>query len=196
MVSFLSTFVGSEPVSSIKRFDRKAKQKNEVPCPAVVKNYNIHMGGVDLLDAHVARYKIRVKSRKWYFRLFYHFVDLSIINAWLIWRRVRNENKSLAEFKQELALVLCGKGAVNVLGRGRPLNLQAKINKKKYKKKTGIPPIDTRTDRINHWPEFVPSRNRCRFPECTLKSSIKCSKCGIFLCLNAKNNCFVKYHTN
>lgn len=63
VVSFLSTFVGSEPVSCIKRFDRKAKQKAEIQCPAVVKNYNVHMGGVDLLDANVARYKIRVKSR-------------------------------------------------------------------------------------------------------------------------------------
>lgn len=131
-------------------------------------------------------------------RLFYHFVDLSIINAWIVWHRVIGEKKSLAEFKQDLALVLRRKGAVNVLGRGRPSSsLQAKINLKKHKKKTIVPPVDTRTDRINHWPEFIPNvRNRCRLPECPLKSSIKCSKCGIFLCLNAKNNCFVKYHTN
>lgn len=49
------------------------------------------MGGVDNLDANVGRYKIRLKSKKWYLRIFYHLFDLCVINAWLLYQRVAKE---------------------------------------------------------------------------------------------------------
>lgn len=74
-VTLLSSFAGKNPVSSIKRFDRKQKKYIEVECPYVITEYNRHMGGVDLLDSLMGRYKISLKSRKWYMRLFYHLTD-------------------------------------------------------------------------------------------------------------------------
>lgn len=127
VVSFLSTFVGSMPITTIKRYDRKTKEKANIECPNVVKVYNQHMGGVDLLDAHVSRYKIRIKSRKWYLRLFYHFLDLAVINSWIMWRKLGNKKESLAQFKEELGLVLCQKGCPALGDRGRPSAVQAKL---------------------------------------------------------------------
>lgn len=43
---------------------------------AVIANYNKHMGGVDLFDAYLSYYHIRVPSKKWYHRLLWHFFDL------------------------------------------------------------------------------------------------------------------------
>lgn len=201
VVSFLSTFIGSMPLSTIKRYDRKIKMKTDIPCPAIVKCYNQHMGGVDLLDSHISRYKIHIKSRKWYLRLFFHFIDLAIINSWLMWRKLHKRKESLAEFKAELGEVMCKKGYVTAAPGtcGRPTStLQAKILKKRTLF-THSPSSDTRLDRINHWPIVTDVRNRCRNPDCTSKTSktsIKCSKCNVFLCLNTNKSCFVTYHTN
>ena len=77
-VLLLSSFAGKHPIEKIFRFDRKKKETITVDCPNVVKQYNKHMGGVDLLDSHIGIYKIILKSRKWYMRLFYHFLELAV----------------------------------------------------------------------------------------------------------------------
>lgn len=61
-VTLLSTYVGAEPVSTIERYDKIEKRKKFIQCPKVVKEYNVHMGGVDLMDSYLDRYRIRMKS--------------------------------------------------------------------------------------------------------------------------------------
>lgn len=50
-VTLLSTLSGKLPETRVKRFDKKNKTRNSVPCSNFVGAYNKHMGGVDLLDA-------------------------------------------------------------------------------------------------------------------------------------------------
>ncbi|XP_023026106.2 piggyBac transposable element-derived protein 3 [Leptinotarsa decemlineata] len=52
-VTLISSFAGKNPVSKVKRFDRKKKEKIEVDCPYIISEYNRHMGGVDLLDGEI-----------------------------------------------------------------------------------------------------------------------------------------------
>jgi len=70
-VQLSATHVGVEPLSTIKRWDRKQKKYVQVTCPAIVREYNQHMGGVDLFDMLMALYKVDHKSRKWYRRIFF-----------------------------------------------------------------------------------------------------------------------------
>lgn len=49
--SYLSTSVPSETVS---RYDKNKKERVTVKCPKVIKEYNSHMGGVDLADMFVS----------------------------------------------------------------------------------------------------------------------------------------------
>lgn len=49
----LSTYCGKHPIYSVKRFDKKLKTQIEVDCPFLIKEYNRHMGGVDLLDIDI-----------------------------------------------------------------------------------------------------------------------------------------------
>lgn len=44
------------------------------------------MCGVDLLDSHLGRYKIKLKSKKWYMRIYYHLLDLTVCNSWLLYK--------------------------------------------------------------------------------------------------------------
>lgn len=88
IVTLLSTYCGELPKTTKKRFDKKLKKQIEVDCPHIIKEYNRHMGGVDLLDSHIGRYKIKIKSRKWYIRLFYHLLDMTVVNSWILYKRV------------------------------------------------------------------------------------------------------------
>ncbi|KAJ8348980.1 hypothetical protein SKAU_G00275690 [Synaphobranchus kaupii] len=64
-VTLLSDYTGAQPVTEVDRWDRKRKMITKVPCPAVVKEYNKNMGGVDLLDSLIALYRNKIRSKKW-----------------------------------------------------------------------------------------------------------------------------------
>ncbi|KAJ8938650.1 hypothetical protein NQ314_011389 [Rhamnusium bicolor] len=83
LVTFLSTFAGEVPKTTVKRYDKKEKKSIEIDCPFIVKEYNHHMGGVDLLDSNLGRLKI-LQSKKWYFRIFDHLLDLTVVNSWIL----------------------------------------------------------------------------------------------------------------
>uniref|UniRef100_A0A3P9JWZ2 PiggyBac transposable element-derived protein domain-containing protein n=1 Tax=Oryzias latipes TaxID=8090 RepID=A0A3P9JWZ2_ORYLA len=67
-VSLLSDYIGAHPVTDVDRWDGKQKKVIRVPCPAVVREYNKNMGGVDLLDSLIALYRTKIRSKKWYHR--------------------------------------------------------------------------------------------------------------------------------
>lgn len=102
-VNILSAYVGSEPTTTKRRYCRREKQYRVITSPQAVDVYNQHMGGVDLLDSMLGYYRIHLRSRKWYKRIFFHMLDLCMVNAWLLWRRV-NENKYLPLFDFKLAV--------------------------------------------------------------------------------------------
>lgn len=42
------------------------------------------MDGFDMLDSLIGRHKITMRTKKWYMRLFYHMLDMTIINFYCI----------------------------------------------------------------------------------------------------------------
>ena len=51
-----------------------------------------------------------------------------------------------------------------------------------------------RLDKVDHFPKYHETRGRCRL--CTKGyTQMMCTKCGVLLCLNKVNNCFMLYHT-
>lgn len=132
-VTLLSTLSGKLPETEVRRYDKKNKTRTSVPCPNIVGVYNKHMGGVDLLDAHIARYRVVMRSKKWYFKMFYHFLDVAIVNAWILYKNVHNDKKYmlLKEFRLELAVALCKTGDQLTPTRGRKRKEPEQDEKKK-----------------------------------------------------------------
>ncbi|XP_059145878.1 piggyBac transposable element-derived protein 3-like [Physella acuta] len=78
-VTLLSTFASILPTKTVMRFDWKLKHDIDVSCPSAVSIYNSFMGGVDLLDSLVALYRNPIRSKKWYHRLLFNFLDLIVV---------------------------------------------------------------------------------------------------------------------
>ncbi|KAG5871836.1 hypothetical protein JTB14_028776 [Gonioctena quinquepunctata] len=63
LVNMLSTYIGSEPRTTKRRYFRKKKEYKEIPCPQAVEVHNQHMGGVDSLDSTLGLYRIYLRSK-------------------------------------------------------------------------------------------------------------------------------------
>lgn len=209
IVNLVSTYIGTKPPFSsitpneslfVRRFDKKQNKSTTVSCPQIVKDYNKNMGGVDLLDSSMSRHKITLKSRKWTNRLFYHLLDMTCINAWILYKRIyqdqaKTKNLRLIDFKLEVADSLFNykNSSKHTTVRRRP-NIETEIQKKKQKPNSQVPPPeDVRLDGTQHW-TLVSKKGRCKMPGCTGQTKMFCSKCELNLCLTADKNCFFNYH--
>uniref|UniRef100_A0A2H1VR69 SFRICE_028309 n=1 Tax=Spodoptera frugiperda TaxID=7108 RepID=A0A2H1VR69_SPOFR len=203
-VTLLSTYTGAMPVTTISRYDKATKQRVSINCPNVIKYYNTHMGGIDLLDSFVGRYHITRKSRKWTNRLFFHLLDVTIINSWLLYKKTLKQTRSdtrplnLCKYRLELANSLCNLGVQgNSTKRGCPssssLEAELQLKKKRGPAQT-MPPKDVRQDKTDHWQKWG-DRDRCKYPNCKGYTFTYCEKCRVSLCYNRDNNCFYKFHT-
>ena len=197
----VSNYLGSFPVQQIERYDRCRGSYITIDCPAAVKEYNAFMGGIDAFDSYIALYRTRLRStKKYYLKIYFHIIDMMIINAWLLCRRdslmAGEPKKSLPklwDFKYEIAQTLAK--FQEKIPRKRFSNVSFGIMVKRHRGPVAaLPTDDVRRDGNDHLP-MIKQKGRCKNPDC--KSIIKtfCTKCAIHLCVSEKN-CFYNFHTN
>ncbi|XP_065557654.1 piggyBac transposable element-derived protein 3-like [Artemia franciscana] len=78
------TYAGITPQDTCRRWNVKDKSRVEVSRPAIVYEYNRHMGGVDLADMLVEMCRTHLRTRKWYMRIFWWLIDTAVCNSWLL----------------------------------------------------------------------------------------------------------------
>lgn len=143
---------------------------------------------------------------------------MSIVNAWILWRRKTGEYLPLFDFKQCVAEHLCKVGKSVQKKRGRPSTLvnpssnrtgtptngrvgtptnadisPAKKVRKCSRRRQNFPLNAVRVDSVGHLPIWNESRMLCQ-NNCKFRSFISCRKCNTFLCLNKDRNCFLNFH--
>ncbi|XP_030009855.1 piggyBac transposable element-derived protein 2-like [Sphaeramia orbicularis] len=202
-VMVASTFASAQPVIKTEKWDRKLKNTVCVECPSIVALYNQFMGGIDGLDALIAYYRIHIRTRKYYHRFFFHFVDMVIANSWLLYRRdcesmefLQKKQMDFVTFRTSIAHALCMQGKDLSKKRGLPSSdVEREYQKKKRRGPAkAIPTPEIRSDAVGHWPVVDNGRQRCKFPICNKHTVFKCVKCDVHLCLNKHNNCFRAFH--
>ena len=154
---------------SSNKWDRKEKRHIEVQRPSIVGEYNRHMGGIDLLDFLMSRYKITMKSKKWYIKLFFSFCDMIMVMSWLLYKRnvttaFGSEFKTmdLLQFRSAAAEALCKTGEDPFQRRspGRPAAKRLVMHEKKRNARNQ-PNVAIRTDRTGHWPQHIVQKGKC-----------------------------------
>ena len=173
--------------------------------PKVIEAYNEHMGGVDLIDMLISLYRINVGTKKYYVKIIFHLIDLSVVNGWLLYRRhcsqlqvPKKDIMSLLAFRVNIATVLLKSNPLPaIIKHGRP-SLEFKSNENNSTKTartvpTPAPLSNIRFDKYDHSPTIT-SKGRCRNNSCNGYTRVQCSKCAVRLCLNDENNCFTNCH--
>ncbi|CAH2091384.1 unnamed protein product [Euphydryas editha] len=195
LVTILSTAYHPKSKVTCKR-TQKDGSKKEFPCPLGILEYTKRMGGVDRFDQKRGTYQIARKSKRWWMRLFYFFVDAAITNAYILYaQKIRYPINNL-QFRTTLGRNLIG----NFTSRKRRISsLPCFATKKpkiesRQKAKYGIPDEMRLTDVGSHLPSPLPTFRRCRAcssKEIAKKSKIQCSTCGVALCIVP---CFAEFH--
>lgn len=188
-VHVASTFRGVAPVDMARRYDRKTKSIIQIERPAAIQIYNMYMGGVDLMDRMIAHYPHSTKGKRWYLRVFFHFLNVAIVNAWILYKK-NVEIITLVEFKAALvsSLIYTGRARMAPKKRGRPSEIVS-VEKKSRRKV----PNEVRFDGVNHYPKKTDEKNaqRCSDGTCSRRTRYMCEKCQRFLC----PECFRSFHS-
>ncbi|CAK9833061.1 PiggyBac transposable element-derived protein 4 [Anthophora retusa] len=76
--------------------------------PSIIAEYNKNMGGVDLADQYTSTYCFLRKTLKWWRKLFFWGLEVSIINAYVLYKACPNTTKKLShkQFREKLVLDL------------------------------------------------------------------------------------------
>ncbi|XP_076039489.1 uncharacterized protein LOC143024562 [Oratosquilla oratoria] len=146
------------------------------------------MGGVDLAICLLALYRIPVHSKKYYHRLIYHMIDMTINEAWLVYRRdceakriPQEKRHSLLTFRMSLSESLINAGKY-IPKRGRPSSSErtppppsTRIQRVgQFRSQNGV-----RLDKVGHFPEVKNPRLYCKRVGCAGCTNIRCIKCKI-----------------
>ncbi|XP_022175570.1 piggyBac transposable element-derived protein 3-like [Myzus persicae] len=161
IVNVTSTFIGALEPTTVRRYDKKQKKNVDVERPKIIEVYNKHMGGVDLMDSLIGRYRIIMRSKKWYIKIFYHLLDMTVVNSWLMYKKITGNTMPLAKFREHLSVTLMQSGIAK-RGKGRPSgSFEIQENIKKKRTQTPSAPFDEiRRDCLEHWPNYEQQR-RC-----------------------------------
>eukprot|EP00731_Ephydatia_muelleri_P003594 Em0001g3594a len=152
--------------------------------PKMVHEYNQHMGGVDQSDQLIIYYGYSHRQVKWWRRVFFHLLDLSIANASILYNITNAKPLTQMDFRIELAKGLL-QGHTRRQGRHFTVSqeLPLRLTERPFAEK-----VDTDT----------PHGGRPRCEVCRARgkkrsqTKYRCKVCKVPLHLE---DCFETYHT-
>lgn len=155
VIHMVLSCAGQSPEDVANRWVKKEKMMMMVQKTFSVALYNQHMGGVDLVDQCLAIYPHRRRNKRWYIRVFFHFLDVTIVNAWPLY-------------------------LMSGLERMRPSGTPQRVKRSTVTKVAR----EVRFGTGYHWPQLTEEKNtnRCHDAACKWKTKYICMQCCVPLC--------------
>ena len=147
------------------------------------------MGGIDHSDQISATCRSVRKLTKWYKKVFFYIVDIALMNAFLLFKKLHHEQRrmNLPEFKVMLA---------HELLESAEISDHAKAGRKR-----SLPTSDRLRAKDGHFLELnPPSKSNSHYKRCAVylksgqrkETKYRCDKCDTSLC---PSPCFKDFHT-
>ena len=182
-VHMISTIHGTEIIATKKTHYQTGRRISK---PISIQDYNENRGLVDKSDMQISFSESLRKSLKWYKKLFFHLLDVSLYNACVLYKLQTREKIALSDFRLKVVRALLEEfGTQKLDSRGRPsIETPVRITARHFPSK-----VESSND----------GRRRCfvyshttRGPKQETKTSYECKECNVGLCLVP---CFEVYHT-
>ena len=161
--------------------------------PDVIGVYNSGMNGVDVNDQYRSYYPPGTTSRKWWKYLFWFFLNVSMVNAFILEKLASKKKRRQLDFRRELAKLLIA----GYNGYKRPSTSSKRV-------------VRTVTSEENLRGHFLGkmegSKRACAMCASagrkrkeggrTFETSYGCEQCGVPLCrqMRAEQSCFSQWH--
>ena len=198
VVSLLSTNTSPEPEIHAIRQVVRGRRKRVVPAdamkkPDVVGVYNGGMNGVDVNDQYRSYYPPGTTSRKWWKYLLWFFMNLSMVNAYILEKLAGKKKRRQLDFRRELAKLLIA----GYNGYKRPSNSG----------KRAVKTVTTEENLSGHFLGKLEGRKKAcamcakvgrkRNEGRTFETSYACEQCGVPLCrqMRSEQSCFAEWHS-
>ncbi|KAM9428372.1 piggyBac transposable element-derived protein 4-like isoform 1-T1 [Salvelinus alpinus] len=178
-----------------------------IPVPEAIKPYNKYMGGVDLSDALIKCYSVAHKTMKWYKTFFFHFVDIAVVNSFLLQKDMAQMKKKKPmthkQFREQLCLQLADIGKQEEAEEESSEEEEEEEEEDQPEEEKElvevkrpcypVPIIDPTT--VDTSQRKSSGRKKC----CLCKESQtnwQCESCQVALCMIPDRNCFRVWHMN
>ncbi|XP_071372964.1 piggyBac transposable element-derived protein 4-like [Centroberyx affinis] len=87
-VTYLSNYHKANDMTEVTRFVKRdgLREKTIVRQPKVIGDYHKQTRGLDASDDMIKTYEVQHKTQKWWKTLFYHFIDIAVVNSFLLFQ--------------------------------------------------------------------------------------------------------------
>ena len=106
VLTCVTNYVTCNLDSTAQRCSKSAKKRVDVPMQKPFKSCNRQMSGVDLFDQFVSTYWVRIRSKKWWWSFFAWAANVSMANAWNLFRTLQKQNIGMLEFQREVVMTV------------------------------------------------------------------------------------------
>lgn len=117
-----------------------------------MRQYNKHVGGVDLADMLVSLYKTPLRTKRWYIGIFAQMLDICINNAWLVRRKTNGSSRKIPLKAFRYAVY------ENLLNEKRCAQRKRMTTPKVVKPRVARPSSPVKFDNLGHFPSTTGRR--------------------------------------
>lgn len=169
------------------------KTKESVIKPKCIQEYNSNMGAVDRTDMMIVNVESIRRTQRWYKKLFFHLVDLSILNSHALYLCRTGKKPTLPQFHLELVRQLLERNVETRLSNsnkgGRPSPGETPLRLTQRHFPSFVPPTEKKTAPCR---QCHVCKNTSRREQKRRETRYMCVDCGLALCAAP---CFADYHS-